>query len=338
MKLTTIMFAAAALAAASSTQVLAQDYPNVNIRFGHSVSATSVSSLADAWVAEEIAKRSNGKVKFNMFWAGAAGSPAEIFDLVSTGALDAAAVTPSWYAANLPFFAPLSSLPFAYPDIASAQKVANTLYSEMPALQDEAKSNNLHVLRFALNNNYHLMCARPLRTVEDFKGRKIRSQGDFLPLVLDALGATPVNVLPGEFYEALQRGSVDCIALPWDFLVSNRLYEVAKYASNVNFGPVVAHVSMMNLNKWNSLTPDVQKLIADVEKEAEAYDLDVVTRSETKSLETLRANGVEIIDFPDQAKVEALIPDLLAVWAERMARNGNGEKAQAVVARWKEVR
>jgi TRAP-type C4-dicarboxylate transport system substrate-binding protein len=229
-------------------------------------------------------------------------------------------------------------MPFAYPDIVSAQKVANTLYAEMPALQKEAKANKLHVLRFALINTYHIMCKQPIRTVEDFKGRKVRSQGDLLPLVLNALGATPVTVLPGEFYEAMQRGSIDCLVLPWDFLASNRIYEVAKHASTINFGPIVAHASMMNLDKWNSLSPEVQKLITDVSKEAEAYDLKVVKESETKSLATIKANGVEIVDFPDQAKLEKMIPDLFAVWAERMSKAGNGEQAQAMVKRWKELR
>jgi TRAP-type C4-dicarboxylate transport system substrate-binding protein len=282
MRLSFTWLAAAGLAAALSVPAAAQDYPSVNIRFGHSIPSTTTSGLADGWVAQEVAKRSNGKVKINMFWAGAAGSPAELFSLLSGGALDAAAITPSWYAANLPFLSPLSSMPFAYPNVASAQKVAKTLYAEMPALQKEAKANKLHVLRFALINNYHMMCTTPVRAIADFKGRKVRSQGDLLPLVLNALGATPVTVLPGEFYEALQRGTVDCIVLPWDFLASNRLYEVAKFATTINFGPIVAHASMMNLDKWNSLPPQVQKLIADVEKEAEAYDLKVV-RNRTRS-------------------------------------------------------
>jgi TRAP-type C4-dicarboxylate transport system substrate-binding protein len=170
------------------------------------------------------------------------------------------------------------------------------------------------------------MCKQPIRTVEDFKGRKVRSQGDLLPLVLNALGATPVTVLPGEFYEAMQRGSIDCLVLPWDFL------------STVNFGPIVAHDSMMNLDKWNSLPPEVQKLITEVSKEAEAYDLQVVKDSEAKSLAAIKANGVEVVDFPDQAKLEKMIPDLFAVWAERMGKAGNGEQAQAMVKRWKELR
>lgn len=316
----------------------AQEYPETNIRFGHSVAQTATSSKADGWVAEEVAKRSNGKVKIQMFWAGAAGSPAEMFDLLSSGALDAAAITPSWFAANLPFLSPLSSVPFGFPDIVSAQKVAKTLYAEIPALKEEAEKNKMHVMRFPLLGNYHAMCTQPIRTIEDFKGKKVRSQGDYLPIVLDKLGATPVTVLPGEFYEALQRGTVDCIVLPWDFLAGNRLYEVAKYATTVDFGPIVGHASVMNLDKWNSLDPAVQKLITDVQKEAEAIDISAVEEAADKSLATIKENGVEVIEFADQEKLEAMIPDLLDVWSKRMAEKGAGEAATTMAARWKEIR
>ncbi len=316
----------------------AQDYPETNIRFGHSVSQTSTSSLADDWAAQEIAKRSNDKVKFQMFWAGAAGSPAELFDLISTGALDAGALTPSWYAANLPFFAPLSSAPFSYPNSAAAVQIGNALLADIPALKEEADKNKLHVMRFAQFNEYHMLCTQPLRTIEDFKGRKIRSQGDYFPIVLNTLGATPVTVLPGEFYESMQRGTIDCIILPYDFLVSNRLYEVAKYASEITFGPIVAHMSVMNLDKWNSLDPSVQKLITDVQKEAEAFDEEVTSAANDKSLATLKENGVEVLPFPEQEKLEGMLPDMLDVWSKMMTDKGMGDQAAAVVAKWKELR
>ena len=65
MRLSFTWLAAAGLAAALSVPAAAQDYPSVNIRFGHSIPSTTTSGLADGWVAQEVAKRSNGKVKIN---------------------------------------------------------------------------------------------------------------------------------------------------------------------------------------------------------------------------------------------------------------------------------
>ncbi len=321
-----------------SASAFAEDYPDTTLRFAHSVAKTSTSSAADAWVADEVEKRSNGKVKFQMFWAGAAGAPSEIFDLLSNGAVDAAAITPSWYAANLPLFSSLSSIPFSFPNMKSALKVAETLNMESEALQKEAENANMHVMRFAALNNYHAQCTSPLRTLADFKGKKIRSQGDYFPIIFDAVGAIPVTVLPGEFYESLQRGVVDCIVLPWDFLASNRLYEVAKFASDIDFGPIVGHASVMNLDKWNSLDPSVQKLIMDVQKEAEPIDVEAPTASAEESLELILSNGVELVHFEDQAALEAAVPDLLEAWVSKMAEKGQGDAARAMVDRWKEVR
>lgn len=324
--------------AAMSVTAHAQDYPETNIRFAHTLPATGTSAVGDAWVAQEVEKRSGGKVKFQMFWAGAAAAPPEMFDLVSTGGIDAAAITPSWFAANLPFFAPLSSVPFSYPNAASAQKVANALYADVPALKAEADANKLHVMRFPVLNSYHALCTSPVKTIEDFKGKKVRSQGDYMPIVLGTVGATPVTVLPGEFYESLQRGTIDCIVLPWDLIAANRLYEVAKFASNVDFGPIVAHLSLMNLDKWNSLDPSVQKLITEVQADAQAKDMEAVENASEIAIAKMKDNGVEFADFADQEKLQGMIPDLLDNWQKRMADKGAGDVAASMVTEWKKLR
>ena len=113
---------------------------------------------------------------------------------------------------------------------------------------------------------------------------------------------------------------------------------MAKYGSTISFGPIIAHMSVMNLDKWNSLDPSVQKLITDVQAEAEAYDAKVTAEANDKSLATLKENGVEMIDFPEQEKLQSMMPDMLDVWAKKMADKGMGDQANAMVAKWKEVR
>lgn len=335
------MFMQAAAAGALALMVVpasAEDYPNVNLRFAHIVPSTSITALADGWYGEQVAERSDGAVQHQYFWAGAAGGPAEIFDLTSQGAVDVASVTPSFYAAQLPLLAPLSSIPFGYESPAAALEIAKTLYEEIGELREEAEGANLKIVRFAIMNDYHMMCTSPVRTVDDLRGKRIRSQGDYIPIVLDAVGATPVTVLPGEFYEALQRASVDCIILPWDFLASNRLYEVAGYASTINLGPVVAHAVAYNLDTWNSLDPQVQELLIETSRDAEAYDVERVSESAEKSLQTILDNGVELIEFEDQDRLEEMVPDLLQVWVDRMRDQGRGDAAEAMAQRWRQLR
>jgi TRAP-type transport system periplasmic protein len=330
--------ATAAALAMLAAPVAAQSYPNVNLRFAHIVPSTAITAQADGWYGEQVAARSGGAVQHEYFWAGAAGAAAEILDLTGQGAVDVASVTPSFYGAQLPLLAAFSSIPFSFNDPANAQTIANILFAEFPALQAEAARANLHINRFAVMNDYHMMCTRPVRRIEDMAGLRIRSQGEYIPLLIAAVGGTPVTVLPGEFYEALQRSSVDCIILPWDFLASNRLYEVARYASDINLGPIVAHLVAYNLDTWNGLAPEVQELLTATARDAGAYDLERVGASSAASLQRIMDGGVELIPFEDQARLEELVGDMVGVWAQRMVDRGLGAEAAAIAERWRQLR
>jgi TRAP-type C4-dicarboxylate transport system substrate-binding protein len=153
-----------------------------------------------------------------------------------------------------------------------------------------------------------------------------------------AVGAVPVTVLPGEFYEALQRGTVDCMLLPWDLLNSNRLYEVAKYGSEINFGTVISDGVFYNLDKWNSFPDNVKELLLKTGADAQKYDLTAGAELEKKALVNMKENGVEFIEFPDQAAFEAKLPDFLDVWQKRMDEAGKGDAATQVVEIWKSMK
>ena len=316
----------------------AQDYPKTHFRYGHTIPATASNSQGEVYVAEEIEKRSNGTVTMEVFWAGAGGKPAELLDLAGQGGLDGAVITASYFPAKLPLLSAFSALPFSSGDRASAQKIQYTLWEEFPALREEAAANNLHVARFQVFNEYHLLCTSPIRTVADLKGKKIRSQGEFIPMALAAVEAIPVTILPGEFYESLQRGSVDCILLTWDLFAINRLYEVAKFGSTISFGTIIAHMMTYNLDKWNGLDESVRNLITEVASETRERDLKIMGDAEAKGLEILKANGVEIVEFTEQEKFESMMPDFIDLWVEKAKAVGKGEEAASIAARWKELR
>lgn len=315
----------------------AQNYPDVRLRMGHTVPKTAPVAQSDDLFAQDVAKRSGDKVQIQIFWAGAAGAPAELLDLLSAGSIDMAAFTPSYYPAKVPLLSALSALPLGMPTVPSIQVIYPTLMKEMPALQEEAKANNLHLQWEHVFNEYHLLCTSPIKTLEDLKGKKIRSQGEFFPLALSALGATPVTVLPGQFYEAMQRKVIDCMLLPWDLIATNRLYEIAKYGSNISFGTIVSHIDAYNLNKWNSLTPEVRKLLDDAAADARKKDLEIITKSNNEAVELMKKNGVTFEDFPDQKKMEAMLPNFIDVWADKQKQAGRGDAAAAIAKRWKEL-
>lgn len=328
-----------ALALAASVLIAgaasAQTYPELKLRQNNITPATAAPAIGAAWYADEIAKRSGGKIKIENFWSGAAGAPAEMLKLVSGGALDIGAFPGSYFPAQMPFLASFSALPIVSPSPQKAQDIANALWQRVPALQDEAKANKIWPIFFQVLNEYRLLCTSPIRTMADLHNKKIRSQGEYIPLAVRALGAVPVTVLPGEFYEALQRRTVDCMLLPWDLLHVNKLHEVAKFGSTLSFGSLVSHGVFVNLDKWNAFPADVKKLLTDTAVEAQAFDVKTVTGLEAKALEAMKAQGLQVVEFQETAAFKAKMPDFLTVWQKRMEEAGKGADAAKVVQIWK---
>ena len=75
------------LLAGFATSALAQEYPSLSLRLAHPLPQTWPAAEWDAWWAEEVTRRSGGKIQIEVFWAGQIGSLTEIKSLVSNGAV-----------------------------------------------------------------------------------------------------------------------------------------------------------------------------------------------------------------------------------------------------------
>ena len=94
--------------------------------------------------------------------------------------------------------------------------------------------------------------AKPIRTLDDLKGMKIRTGGGPQPPTLRLLGATPVAISPPDVYTALERGTVDGLTFPWEAVKSFKVDEVTKYHDSASLWGGTFYV-VMNLKKWESL-------------------------------------------------------------------------------------
>src|SRR2546426_4153656 len=255
----------------------------LNLRFADFLPATLPQMQVDQWFADELARRSNGKIKIRIFFGGALGKPTELLKLVSEGGVQIAATSPSYFPAQLPFLAPTNSLPLAFKDAPQAQKIIHTLYAETPALQEEMRQQNLHPLFWHVLDPYYMICRTPVRTIADLKGKKVRSYGEDVPRLLQAVGAVPVNLLPAELYESLQKGTVDCTPYSLGTAVSLKLQEVAKYVTFMNIGSPGGWPIFVNEKAWDGLSAENKKVIADVAAAANKVELDKFTEADAEA-------------------------------------------------------
>ena len=278
-------------------------------------------------------KQSGGKLKVKLFFGGALGKSNEILDLVAKGAIDMGSVVQGYFTSNLPFAAMTNSLPMTFFDGEAAMRAAMKMDHENADQVAEYEANNIKPLVNRFLPNYKLICTKPVKTMKDLEGLKIRTFGNYMPKVFAAIKATPVNVLPVEMYEALKRGSMDCSYLTYPFFTVFKLYEVAPYVIDVKFGGINAYWLAVNKRKFDALPKNVQDLMIKVGLESTEWGVKETYRIEDASLEELKSKpGVQVIKFEEQSQLEAAVPDMIEEWILEMAKIGKETEAKAYAA------
>ena len=137
-------------------------------------------------------------------------------------------------------------------------------------LMDEAhnKINIKLIGRTATNAGFHIYSKELIDELDDFKGLTIRSHSGYDPF-FKALGANTIGIAISEIYGALERGIVEAAPYPI-YVYELGVQEVVKYALEDKFWTSHTTTTMMNLEKFNSLPDDVQKILTDAQLELES--------------------------------------------------------------------
>ena len=228
------------------------------------------------------------------------------------------------------------SLPLMFKDAAESMRTIPALYAGTPAMQEEMRRQNVHPLFWHGIDPFFLFCRTPVRTLADLKGKKIRSYGEDVPRLWNAAGAIPVNLVPAELYESLQKGTIDCTPYSIGNAASLKLHEVAKYVTMMSIGAPGGWPQFYNLRTWESFTPQTKQLFMEVAEETKKRELQRMREDEAEARKTMRAAGVEFIDFPDQKKFEAMAPDFVRDWVAKMEKLGKGADAARMAKLWRD--
>jgi TRAP-type C4-dicarboxylate transport system substrate-binding protein len=108
-----------------------------------------------------------------------------------------------------------------------------------------------------------LWTKKPVRTLEDAKGLKVRSPGGHQTHYIKALGAEPVFIPLGDVYLAMETGTIDGIVTCPPLFLSYKFYEVAKFGVITTFGCVSEGVAMNN-EGWNKIPGDFKPIFDEV--------------------------------------------------------------------------
>ena len=317
-----------------SQGTLAQSYPKMRLKFANQLSKKMPPSKPDIFVATQLQKRTNGAVKVKMFHGGTLGNHQEMIDLVGEGAVDIGNFAAAYVFSRLPMEA-FYSIPLVYPDVPTLVELGRKGWENSKKMQADHIKNGLYPFNHKGLGIIRILSKKPIRTMADLKGLKIRSFGAVYPKVLSRLGAIPVNMQFHEVYEGLQRGTVDAALTSYGLAAAFKYYEVAKYMSEINLGTDAAGRSYVNLDLYNSWPQNLKDLFGQIVLESEAMGVKVMVGFDQWAKGAMKKAGVKYIPFEDQAKVNQHRDYAIDLTAETIIAQGKEyEKPARAYAAW----
>jgi len=212
----------------------------------------------EAW-AKEIEKRTQGQVKITILAGGSLTPADQVYDGVLKGISDLGMSCFAYTRGRFPVMEVLD-LPIGYPNGRVATAVANEYFR----IFNPQELKGVKVLYLHAHGPGLLHTNRPVATLDQLKGMKIRSTG-LSAKVVSSLGAVPVAMPQGSTYESLQKGVVEGTFGPIEVLKGWKQAEVVKSTTDCpEIGYTTAMFVVMNLKKWNALPKHIQKVFEDV--------------------------------------------------------------------------
>ena len=208
----------------------------------------------------------------------------------------------------------LFDLPFIFPNSTALHRVMDgEVGSKLFAKLD---TKGVTGLAFWDNGFKQMSSNRPMHSVADFKGLKMRIQSSkVLDAQMKTLGAIPQVMAFSEVYSALQQGVVDGTENPVSNFYTQKMNEVQKHTTISNHG-YLGYAVVTNKKFWAELPADIRSALTAAMKEATAFERDIAQQDNDDALEKVRAaKTTEIYVLPENERA-AWRKVLLPVHAE----------------------
>ncbi len=288
---------------------------------------------------EKVKEKTNGAVEIEYFAGGALLDGSGMLDGVISGVADIGMIINSYSVGRFPetYFFDLPGLGYK-----SARAASYAIDEYLKTYKPKEFDDFVTLSVFGCGPGV-LTSKNPIHTLEDMKGKQVRAQSA-AALGIAALGATPVNMVVAETYEALRNGLVDSNLIAVDAAYSFKLYEVTDNMTLYPFSNTVFSV-IMNKDSFAKLPEDIQSAIleaaAETFDESGSYYFDLAANF---AIDYVKDYGIDVYSLSDeeQAKWEAALASVLDNYAAELTSKGyNGEEilknVRALVDKYNEM-
>lgn len=224
-------------------------------------SSTAHSKIITPW-CDKIAKDSGGRLKCQVYPSmQMGGTPPQLFDQAKDGVADIIWTVPGYQAGRFPV-SEAFELPFMVND---SERASRGLW-HYAMKNATAEFKGVRPILFHVHDGALLHTSkRQVKALEDFKGLKVRAPTRLGTKMVAALGATPVPMPLPQAAEALSKGVIDGVMIPWEAVPTLKFEEVAHYHAEMPANSPqmlnVVFILAMNQARYDSLPADLKKVI-----------------------------------------------------------------------------
>jgi C4-dicarboxylate-binding protein DctP len=306
-------------ALAISLPLAAQTQSPIVIKFSHVVSPDTPKGKGAQRFKELLEARSNGRVKVEVYPNSQLYKDKEELEALQLGSVQ-------MLAPSLAKFGPLGvkefevfDLPFIFRDDAAFRNTTATLGLELFKKLDAKGITGLSYW----DNGFHVMSAnKPLHSVADFKGLKMRIQSSkVLDAQMRALGAIPQVMAFSELYQALQSGVVDGTEGTPSNYYTQKIFEVQKHITLSNHGHL-AYAVVINKKFYDGLPADIRSVFDSAMRDATLYANAIAATENAMGLDKIKASGKSTVYVPTEVELLGWKKILMPVHKDMEARLG----------------
>lgn len=264
--------------------------------------------MAEVW-APKVEIMSGGELKLELLPTQSVVPYRETMDAVANGILDGDLTAVSYFAGKDAVFGILGDLIAGY-DTTDQVQTFCSLGGGKEVLQEaiaQFTGGKVHVIGCGPYAKEALVSTKPIRTVEDFQGVKIRSPEGLAAEVFLRAGAAPVAIPFSEVYTSLEKGIVD--AADASAYVNNDatgMHKIAKYPLYPGIHSMAVLQFTINQDVWDGLDPQLQTILetwylaaySDLRRYVDLQDQALVQKDKAGE----GTQGIEVIDWPQEER------------------------------------
>ncbi|NRT54865.1 TRAP transporter substrate-binding protein [Sphaerotilus uruguayifluvii] len=290
---------AAAVLGSAATLAQALDFRSADIH--NSDDYPTVAAVRH--MGQLLEQRSGGRHKIKVFNKGALGTEKETIDQLKIGALEMARVNISPMNA-ICAKTMVPTMPFLFGSIDHMRRTLDGAVGE--EILKSCEEQGFIGLAFYDSGARSLYAKKPIRTVADVKGMKVRvQQSDLWVALVGAMGGNATPMPFGEVYTGLKTGLIDAAENNVPSYESVKHFESARYYSKTEHS-MAPEMLLMSKLVWDKLPKADQDLVRAAAKESVAFQRRKWDEQEAKSLAAVKAGGAEIIEV-DKKSFQAVM-------------------------------